>query len=41
MNLQISIQGGIKLKKREGGGCHGRNESQNFRFCRTPTEGPT
>ena len=32
MNLQISIQGGVKLKKREGGGCHGRNGSQNFRF---------
>ena len=32
MNLQISIQGGVKLKKCEGGGCHGRNGSQNFRF---------
>ena len=32
MNLQISIQGGVKLKKREGGGCHGRNGSQNFCF---------
>ena len=32
MNLPISIQGDVKLKKREGGGCHGRNGSQNFRF---------
>ena len=32
MNLQISIQGGVKLKKREGVVFHRQNRSQNFRF---------
>jgi hypothetical protein len=32
INLEILIKGGVKLKKREGGGCHGCNRSQNFRF---------
>ena len=32
MNLQISIQGGVKLKKRERVVFHRQNRSQNFRF---------
>ena len=31
-NLQISIQGGVKLKEREGVVFHRQNRSQNFRF---------